>query len=147
MMVRRRRVEEARPGRSFSFSRKTLEGMLGRYGRGGEGERERKLTSVPRVTNQLMGLSSIVAAPFELAFAITFLYQQVRFASSGSSANHRFAGSSAGLVSRGSPSWLCRSRSTTFLFVGGSKCAALPWKASTLTDPDLAASSRRSLFA
>lgn len=30
-----------------------------------------------RVANQLMGLSSIVAAPFELVVAITFLYQYV----------------------------------------------------------------------
>lgn len=30
---------------------------------------------VRRVANQLMGLSSLVAAPFELVIAIVFLYQ------------------------------------------------------------------------
>lgn len=34
-----------------------------------------------RVSNQLMGLSSIVAAPFELAIAITFLYSYVHLVS------------------------------------------------------------------
>lgn len=99
---------------------------------------------VNKVANQLMSLSSIFGAPFELVIAITFLYQ-VRTRLSPSFAEPartddptRACRSLAGPASSASASWPLHSRSTTSLSRGAcastARCsprATHAWRSST----------------